>query len=781
VEEESNLPPGQALVRLAVEPTAKLLQDRFQSAKHGRAGRDLGALAPLSEADPYEVAYIAARVALNSAATKENIQTTSLTIANQIIEHLRMEDFRKTNKAGYKGFVKANQGRLAPSSTKRQQAIRKLLDKENSEELAADVIWQTQKQKVRLGTAVFEALCEATGLFTMTFGVTRRGTEGYIVTATEAVVKWLEVQHARCELLEPILMPMVVPPRRWSTPFKGGYLTRIPGKRLVKSANRAYQDTLAETDLTKVYEAVNHVQETRWRINRTILDTVRQVWDSGGSIAGLPRREDRPIPERPDTTDEDKLKAWKRSAAKAHEDNAMAVSLRVSMQQRLWIAEKFADEEAIWFPHSMDFRGRIYPIPATGIHPQADDLGKALLEFADGLPLGDKGGYWLAIHLANLFGVDKVSFRDRIEWTFANSAAILDSAIQPLDGARFWTTADSPWMALAACIEFAGYLEHKGDFVSHLPIPLDGSNSGLQHFSALLRDPAGAAAVNLLPSAEPQDVYAMVAAKVQAIVDASEEPEAAPWKGGKVTRKIAKRPVMTFVYSATRFGMQDMILTTLREIDDDNKDRGADPHLEGADNYDAARYLSHVIFGAIGDVVSAAAGAMSWLRDAARLSVGSDQPILWTTPDGLPVMQSYREIFGQRIQVHWQGRRVNLTLAREGVRLNARAQANGISPNFVHSLDAAHLRAVARAAREAEIGALAVIHDSFGTHAARTDDLVRVLRDTFVEQYTPDLLTEFRDELMAQLPEELREDMPELPEMGSLDLEQVRLSNYFFA
>jgi DNA-directed RNA polymerase, mitochondrial len=44
------------------------------------------------------------------------------------------------------------------------------------------------------------------------------------------------------------------------------------------------------------------------------------------------------------------------------------------------------------------------------MNPQSDDIGRSLLEFAEGKPLGERGAYWLAIQLANCYWKKKVSF-----------------------------------------------------------------------------------------------------------------------------------------------------------------------------------------------------------------------------------------------------------------------------------------------------------------------------------------------------------------------------------
>lgn len=773
VEEEADLPPGRQLLKLAVVPVAAAISEFVSRVGSGGAGRRPVALKLLSAVDPKEAAFLAARVIVNGSALGWTAQSVAFAISEALIHHAEMEDLREVNRKGYKGLLKKQQGR--GYSSKKRAAVADILKNEGVKKSLS------QTDRLHTGMKCIELFCGVTGLFTTEYVPGPRG-DVLMVRPTEACRDWLERQHARCELLEPIHLPMVVRPRRWRSPHWGGYLTKRPGLRLVKQWNGPYHDELRHVDMDAVYRAVNNVQNTPWRINRRVLAVMKEVWDGGGNLGGLPRRDDLPIPGRPANADEDEdaLKAWKAVAAGVHNQNAQMLSKRLAVSQRLWIATKFEDERAIYFPHELDFRGRIYPIPVGGPHPQGEDSAKALIEFADGKLLGAEGVPWLAIHIANLFGVDKVAFQDRINWVFDHEKLILDSADNPLDGERFWTTADSPYCALAACFEWAGYVREGEGFESRIAVALDGSNSGLQHFSAMLRDPVGGRAVNLLPADKPQDVYREVAQKAEARVAQDTDEYAAAWRG-KITRKIAKRPCMTYCYSATRFGMHGMILQTLREIDAENAANGLPPHLEGADNYKAAMYLSHVLWDCISEVVCAASAAMGWLREAAKVAGEYGLPVWWTTPQGLPVLQAYRSVHAQRVKVHFGGREVKLTIAVDGEDIDKRSQANGIAPNFVHSLDASHLQSVVNAAAEAGIEHLAVIHDSFGTHAANTGKLQGILADTFVEQYTPDRLTMFRDELASQLPPELAERLPPVPPQGDLDLGQVRQSAYMFA
>lgn len=758
-EQEGDLPPGRQLVRLAIQPTAEAFADFKDRALNG-AAVSVDAADILCSIGDEEAAALTARVVMHAAAEGMMLTATALRVADAMIDHIQLLSVRQRS-------VKALKTHLLKQGRKSQTKRRRRNLRGFYERMGADRTF-TMKQRLRAGVKAIELFCDATGLFVIdTTGFGKRR-----IRPTEAVHKWLEQQHARCELLSPIHLPMIVPPRRWVSPHRGGYITKHPGNRLVKQANRKYHEQIRDVEMPAVYDAVNAVQSTPWRINTRLYEIVRSIWDGGGLLGGLPERNPQPVPVRPVSDDEEVIGRWKREAMNVYDANNKQVAHRISMSQRLWIAEKFKDEEEIYFPHALDFRGRVYPIPVGGPNPQGDDLSKALLEFAGGEPITDQGAQWLAIHLANQFGQDKLPFEERVDWVFANEAMILDSARDPLDGERFWATADNPFLALAACFEWLGYFENGGDWITHLPIHLDGSNSGLQHFSALLRDPVGGAAVNLVPQDRPADIYSDVARLAQAKVDASDDENVRLWLDGKVTRKVAKRPTMTFTYSATRYGMLDQIYQTLREIDRDGQ------HIDG-DNYAASFAMSHVLWDSIRETVIAASAAMDWLRQAARVMTKAGKPIWWTTPAGLPVLQDYPNTRRDMIRVYHQNKEMRLIVHADDKGIDGRRQANAIAPNVIHSFDAAHLMDVANRCHAQAID-LAVVHDSFGCLASRAYEMRGILRDSFADQYSVDRLAELRDELLAQLPEEFHGQLPPLPPFGDLDIEAIRRSEYLF-
>jgi len=103
-------------------------------------------------------------------------------------------------------------------------------------------------------------------------------------------------------------------------------------------------------------------------------------------------------------------------------------------------------------------------------------------------------------------------------------------------------------------------------FTSRIPIALDGSCSGIQNLSLAFRDEIGAAAVNILPSDVPSDIYKIVADKSIKVLEqlasrkgtvaqtSEEEDEVSDaelaqwWLDYGMSRKVTKRNCMTFPY-----------------------------------------------------------------------------------------------------------------------------------------------------------------------------------------------------------------------------------------
>lgn len=779
---EDTLPPAHGLIRACLIPLVEHIKGwREELAARKQAATKNGSVVRfLDQFETEQLAYITSRVVLSSISTHPTLRWAALEIARLLEDEL---SFRRIKEEAPGLFYVIQKQTEDCQDYRRRRTILHVA----TSRAGIEWIQLPPSERVRVGVTLIDMLTAATGLVEIKTVAGARNKRSTLVYPTEVLNRWLDDAHSRCELLNPVHLPMVHPPIDWTSPYDGGYLTPNRRHGLIKSYNRAYLEELESADLSRVYGAINALQRVPWQINRPVYDTLRHVWEEMGGVLGkLPSREQIELPAKPVDIETNAVtrKEWARAAAKVHTMNANMQSKRIATLAKLNLAEKFVDD-TIYYPWSLDWRGRAYPIPGV-LHPQGDDVARGLLRFAEGKPLGVYGVSWLKIHIANLFGVDKVSFEERIKWVEDHDEALMESAMNPIDGQRFWTTADKPWQALAACYEWLGYKLQGPDFVSHLPIAMDGSCNGLQHFSAMLRDPVGGAAVNLIPGDQPHDIYARVAAVVIAEVEkqAGEgNPMAIAWLG-RINRSVVKRPVMTLPYGATKIGMRDQLIDYCRKAreDGDLEALPVDEHgLPLEDTFHACTYLAGLTYESIGKVVIAARDAMDWLQKAAGVAAASGLPVWWTTPMGLPVCQLYRRPLTKAIDFKLGTVRYQIETTYDSDKVDRKRMAAGISPNFVHSLDAAAMMATIEYAEDNGVTGLAMIHDSYGCHAADCNLMFTALRQAFVDQYTPDVLARFRDELVAQLSEEDRKKVPELPKAGSLDLAVVLDSKYFFA
>ncbi|KAK6035728.1 DNA-directed RNA polymerase [Cooperia oncophora] len=309
------------------------------------------------------------------------------------------------------------------------------------------------------------------------------------------------------------------------------------------------------------------------------------------------------------------------------------------MKYRIVLARHFRGQ-TLFFPHNMDFRGRVYPISPYLSH-MGDDVNRCILKFAKGRPLGDRGLYWLKLHCINLTGkMKRDSIKDRIIAADQQLDDILDSANHPLDGKGWWLESEEPWQTLAACMEIRDALAFPGkteNFVSHLAVHQDGSCNGLQHYAALGRDEEGGREVNLLKSETPNDVYSSVALRVDR-------------KEGLKTRKVVRtrklhcdsesscrnlsRGRIIKQYSdddhllgVTLYGAALQIKRQLKALDIDNEETAK-----------FAQYLTHKTFASLHDAFTCSmTGSETVPKGVSDLL----RTMEWVTPLGLPVVQPY--------------------------------------------------------------------------------------------------------------------------------------------
>ncbi|KAK6252007.1 hypothetical protein QUC31_013727 [Theobroma cacao] len=571
-------------------------------------------------------------------------------------------------------------------------------------------------------------------------------------------------------------MPMLVPPQNWTGYDRGAYLF-LPSYVMRTHGAKQQRETVKRTprkQLEPIFEALDTLGNTKWRINKRVLGVVDRLWANGGRVASLVDREDVPLPEKPDTEDEAEIQKWKWKVKAANKQNNERHSLRCDVELKLAVARKMRDEDGFYYPHNLDFRGRAYPM-----HPYLNHLGsdlcRGVLEFAEGRPLGKSGLRWLKIHLANLYagGVDKLSYEGRIAFTENHLDDIFDSADRPLEGRRWWLSAEDPFQCLAACINLSEALRSSSPetTISHMPVHQDGSCNGLQHYAALGRDKLGAASVNLVAGEKPADVYSGIAARVVDIMrrDAEKDPAINPHALharlliNQVDRKLVKQTVMTSVYGVTYIGARDQIKRRLKErcaIADD------------AEMFVASCYAARTTLTALGEMFQAARSIMNWLGECAKVISSENQPVRWVTPLGLPVVQPYRQLGRHLIKTSLQV----LTLQRETDKVMAKRQRTAFPPNFVHSLDGSHMMMTAVACKKAGLN-FAGVHDSYWTHACDVDEMNRILREKFVELYEAPILENLLESFQKSFPSL---NFPPLPERGDFDLREVLESPYFF-
>ncbi len=566
-----------------------------------------------------------------------------------------------------------------------------------------------------------------------------------------------------------------------------------------------------DIDVTSPFiKSLNKLQQTGWRLNERVFNALIDV--EGFTSTKKDKNEAR------DLKRLSKLVEWKFIKTKA---NA--------------IVER---DKEFYQLMSADYRGRVY-YDEPFLNFQGSDLVRGLMQFAEPKLLREEDTFWLAVHTASSYNqsysideipdwcaadyrsyledeglesisVDKMTLNDRVEWTQQNIEWIIELG----STVTFIDKAEKRVAFLATCIEWYDYSQTEGDYFSCLPIPIDGSNNGWQHLGAISKDPETGELVGLVPVDIQKDFYVQTAKEL--INQTSDERlmtilKDMPMK--HIRKGISKRGSMTRAYSAGAGKIAENMYFDCKT---------EDYHEEyGIDQTDCNKF-ARLLIQAINTVCPGPLQTMTYFQNLAAFEIGKfgidpkllkrrkelnrlseptdeeleelndivqtleeqgedliygngKKEIKWTTPSGFDVVYQNWRMNNYRCRGTISGyRQVNHVVQIAGDKPDVRGFMCGISPNFIHSMDASHMALVI----DDWDGAFGAVHDSFSTHACDVDDLLALTKQKFVEMYDVD---NFYDYIENQLITDKTELDVEQPQLGSLQIQEIYDSDYFFA
>lgn len=724
-------------------------------------------------------------LASNAKGRPLTVQRLCISVGKLLEMEVRIHEAEKVNPL----YMKRIHDQVRERNTKSQTHLRKLYNKAYTEVMKGELDSSINNaEAVQLGKFCVQACIDA-GILAVERGFGAKGKIVYL-TLTPEVDNFLR-DYSNVDVqtvIDKQAGAMICPPDPWTNLQDGGYLSQrrkahqpLMSLSDVRRSERArLRGEFTAEKMPLVFKAANYLQSIPMQIHMPTLRAIRQSWDEGGGVLGVPRKNPPVAPVFPFAEDWSSASAseaekevhlqWRRATARYYQQRLEWRGKVREIGGFLRVAEKH--DGPIWFPVFFDKRGRWYYRGSP--NPQGSDISKAVIHLGEKKPLGKEGLYWLKVHIANSLGFDKERFDARVAYTEQNWSRLVAALDSPLDSPDTFGT-DAPWCAFAACWELREALRsgNPEQYKTGIIVHMDATCSGLQHFSALLKDPVGGAYVNLFDSSNgagpKQDIYQRVSTNALEAAKRdleSNDPQtrklAQWWLDTGIPRGMAKKPVMTYVYGATLRGTTEFVQEYVEE-------EMVLPWPEGVRPYDVAQFAGKKLFSGIAATVPSAEYAMQWLKSVARAQPKGKR-MEWRSPSGFLVQHDYQDYSEVRVYIRSCG--VQSVVVREyNDDTVPNKMQNAIAPNFVHALDSAHLTLVALRMQQEGMHMVG-IHDSFGTHPCDVSFMHRAIREEFVGMYAKhNLLTEFLWEVGG---------VGESPLRGSLDLQKVESSEFFF-
>jgi DNA-directed RNA polymerase, mitochondrial len=429
--------------------------------------------------------------------------------------------------------------------------------------------------------------------------------------------------------------------------------------------------------------------------------------------------------------------------------------------------------KTFYLPLACEWRGRIQPIPYLN-YARADHI-RALFRFKRGERIGEKGVWWLKISTANCFNetgrITRLPFGERVQWVDDNLEHIRLIAdnprlglkyLKPTNEAKLWLEeAADPFQFVAHARELVAAIDTGPNYITTLPLPLDASNSGAQHYAMLARDPEGAKLTNLTFESEIQCLYTEVGKIINnnfaVLLEEGSKADiqrANYWLSQKATdRKSMKGLTVPYLYGQGELKAQEVLLNI---VADRKENRIADGYTDDSEvkwHQPKTMDIPHRPWfvekhrAAIAKAFPGFEPIRNFFRDCAAILAERGEVLRWTSPSGVPVSNRYNEPDDPSRKSYYLGaKRVQHKCAYAfRPELDRDGCARGAAPNLVHSLDAAHLALVALAC-EAESIPLLTVHDCFATLGCHIDAMRDIwLRELVAMYENTDMLKQVYD------------------------------------
>ena len=383
--------PQMKLLTGALPLVSKRLKEDIEDADKGGKGKTAQWVLPLSILDADVVAFVGLNRAFYAVAKSSDVRKVAKSIGQYINMEIWAMELEKADPKLYGRIL--SKAQKHSSYDYRKKATTAIAGKSG---FTFDR-WEDEFC-IRVGSAVLNAVLSSSGIFEVWDKPEGRNNIKKMVGLTPEALEIIQDMEESSRWMTPYFKPMSVPPKPWENLDTGCYIDEalsffVPLVRTFDSEHKKLiKDAIRKGTMNPVLKAVNAIQEVPLRINTTVYEMVKACWDNDAVVGKLPSRKTLEIPKVPENwfqLDDDHKKLWKRNKEKIILRNRAIEADIMNIAQDLATAREYIEMGVFYLPHSLDFRGRVYPVPVFN-HQRSDHI-RSMFEFV--------GYEWLPHHI----------------------------------------------------------------------------------------------------------------------------------------------------------------------------------------------------------------------------------------------------------------------------------------------------------------------------------------------------------------------------------------------